>query len=104
TGPREERHLQMDVMTCYARDDTPMHLRCHFLDITDRVLTENELRRRTLELSQANVRLQQINTDLQRLKESYRDLYHHAPVLYFSLDVHGDVVALNDSKIGRAHV
>jgi PAS domain S-box-containing protein len=92
-----ERHLQMDVMTCFARDDTPLHLRCHLLDITDRVVTENELRRRTQELSQANARLQQINADLQRLKESYRDLYHHAPVLYFSLDSRGCFVALNDS-------
>ncbi len=94
-----ERHLQMDVMTCYARDEAPLHLRCHFLDITDRVLTETELRRRTQELSQANVRLRQINTDLQRLKESYRDLYHYAPVLYFGLDAQGHFVACNDTLI-----
>jgi PAS domain S-box-containing protein len=108
-----ERHLQMDVMTCYARDDAPVHLRCHLLDITDRVLTETELRRRTQELSQvntdlrrrtqelsqANVRLRQINTDLQRLKESYHDLYHHAPVLYFSLDSQGQFFACNDTMV-----
>jgi PAS domain S-box-containing protein len=94
-----ERHLQMDVMTCYGRDEAPMHLRCHLLDTTDSVLTENALRRRTQELSQANVRLRQINIDLQRLKESYRDLYHHAPVLYFSLDDRGHFVAFNDTML-----
>lgn len=98
-APLAERHLQMDVMTCYSREEAPTHLRCHFLDVTDRVLTETELRRRTQELSQANVRLRQINADLQRLKESYRDLYHHAPVLYFSLDAQGHFVACNDTMV-----
>ncbi len=97
--PLVERHLQMDVMTCYARDESPTHLRCHFLDITDRWLTESELRRRTQELSQANVRLRQTNLDLQRLKESYRDLYHHAPVIYFSLDSRGRIVACNETIV-----
>jgi PAS domain S-box-containing protein len=92
-----ERHLQMDVMTCYNESRTPLHLRCHLLDITDRVLTEQELRRRTQELSQANARLRQINEDLARLKESYRDLYNHAPVLYFSLDPDGRFVAFNET-------
>jgi PAS domain S-box-containing protein len=94
-----QRYVQMDVMTCYTDKGVPLHLRCHILDITDRVLTEQELRRRTEELSQANVRLRQINADLQRLKESYRDLYHHAPVLYFSLDSWGQFVAFNETMM-----
>jgi PAS domain S-box-containing protein len=94
-----ERHLQMDVMTCYTEQNVPLHLRCHFLDITDRVLTEQKLRLRTAELSQANARLRQINADLQRLKESYRDLYHQAPVLYFGLDARGHFVAVNDTLL-----
>jgi PAS domain S-box-containing protein len=95
TVPSKERFLQMDVMTCYTEAGDPLHLRCHFLDVTNRVATESELRRRTEELSQANARLRQINDDLQRLKESYRDLYHQAPVLYFSLDARGHFVACN---------
>jgi PAS domain S-box-containing protein len=94
-----ERYLQMDVMTCYTEQNVPLHLRCHFLDITDRVVTEQKLRLRTAELSQANDRLRQINADLQRLKESYRDLYHQAPVLYFSLDARGHFVAVNDTML-----
>jgi PAS domain S-box-containing protein len=103
SGDREatvqQRYVQMDVMTCYTDRGVPLHLRCHILDITDRVLTEQELRRRTEELSLANVRLRQINADLQRLKESYRDLYHHAPVLYFSLDSWGQFVAFNETMM-----
>jgi PAS domain S-box-containing protein len=96
---RPERHLQMDVMTTYSATGEPLHLRCHFVDVTDRVRTEAELRRRTEELSVVNARLRTINTDLQRLKESYSDLYHQAPVLYFSLDHDGRLAACNDSLL-----
>jgi PAS domain S-box-containing protein len=96
---RRERHLQMDVMTTFSATGEPLHLRCHFVDVTDRIRTEAELRRRTEELSEVNARLRQINTDLQRLKESYSDLYHQAPVLYFSLDGHGRLVACNDTLL-----
>src|SRR5262249_55106195 len=34
--------------------------------------------------------------DLERLKDSYRDLYHFAPILYFSLDRAGNLVAFNE--------
>jgi PAS domain S-box-containing protein len=95
----KEYHLQMDVMTTYDEGGAPMHLRCHFLDVTDRIMTERELRRRTEELSEANTQLRQSNLDLQRLKESYRDLYHQAPVLYFGLDPAGRFVALNETVL-----
>jgi PAS domain S-box-containing protein len=96
--PRE-RHLQMDVMTAYAATGEPVHLRCHFVDVSDRIRTEAELRRRTQELSEVNARLRTINTDLQRLKESYSDLYHQAPVLYFSLDANGRLATCNDTLL-----
>ncbi|MFQ3651401.1 MAG: PAS domain-containing protein, partial [Gemmataceae bacterium] len=92
----EEKFLQMDVMTCYNEDGLPLNLRCHFADVTDRVQTERELRRITVEVSQANQRLQQSHQEMERLKESYRDLYHHAPVFYFSLDPAGRLVAFNE--------
>jgi PAS domain S-box-containing protein len=99
SAARREYYLQMDVMTSYTESGVPLHLRCHFIDITARVTTEQELVRRTQELSEANTRLQKTNEDLQRLKESYRDLYHHAPVLYFSLDPHGHFVACNETML-----
>ncbi|MGL4549939.1 MAG: sensor histidine kinase, partial [Gemmataceae bacterium] len=95
--PEGERFLQIDVMTCYNDDGQPINLRCHFLDTTDRVQTERELRRITTEVSEANARLRQSNQEMERLKESYRDLYHHAPILYFSLDAAGRLVAFNES-------
>ncbi len=95
----EGRYVQTDVMTCYTDKGDPLHLRCHFIDVTDRILTERELRRRTEELSEANARLQKANEDLQRLKESYRDLYHQAPVLYFSLDAADRFAACNDTML-----
>lgn len=98
TEPRE-RHLQMDVMTAYSATGEPLHLRCHFVDVSDRIRTEAELRRRTQELSEVNARLRTINTDLQRLKESYSDLYHQAPMLYFSLDGNGRLAACNDTLL-----
>ncbi len=94
--PLRERHVQMDVITRYA-DETPVHLRCFFVDVTDRVHAEHELRRRTEELSSTNDRLVGINRDLERLKESYRDLYHKAPVMYFSLDPQGRLVTFNET-------
>ena len=38
-----ESHLLMDVMTCYSEAGAPLNLRCHLLDVTERVLTEREL-------------------------------------------------------------
>jgi PAS domain S-box-containing protein len=95
----EERHVQLDVLTRYANSGTPLHFRCHFLDVTARVRNQRELRRRTEQLSRANHRLRAINADLERLKESYRDLYHLAPVMYFSLDPHGVFAACNDTML-----
>jgi PAS domain S-box-containing protein len=94
-----ECHLQMDVMTCLNEEGVPSHLRCHLLDVTDRILTERELMRSTREVSEANALLRQTNEDLQRLKESYRDLYHHAPMIYFSLDAAGLLVAFNETML-----
>ncbi len=96
---RPIRYLQADVLACYDAIGRPEQLRCHFVDVTERVLTEQALRRRTDELMQANERLQSINRDLERLKESYRDLYHHAPVMYFSLDEKGHFAAVNETML-----
>jgi PAS domain S-box-containing protein len=99
TAADEERHLQADVLARYTEDGVPLHLRCHFFDITEQVATEQELRRRSDELSQANERLRQINANLERLKESYGDLYHQAPVLYFGVDERGVLVACNETLL-----
>jgi PAS domain S-box-containing protein len=97
-GPLDrERHLQMDVQTRYTNEGHPLHLRCHFTDVTERVRTDRELRQRSKDLAAANAQLRKINSDLERLKESYRDLYNNAPALFFSLDARGCFVACNDT-------
>jgi PAS domain S-box-containing protein len=93
------RYLQTDVLVYNDGRGRPVQLRCHFIDVTERVLAEKALRRRSRELTQANHRLQQINRDLERLKESYRDLYHNAPVMYFSLDEDQRFAAVNESLL-----
>jgi PAS domain S-box-containing protein len=93
--PPAERHVQADVLTRYGDEGEPLHLRCHLVDVTDRVRAEESLRRRTEELLTANESLRRTNADLERLKESYSDLYHNAPVMYFSLDAEGRFVACN---------
>jgi PAS domain S-box-containing protein len=98
-GDGEVRHLQMDVLTRYDADGTPLHLRCHFVDVTDRVAAEREMRRQSARLAETNALLLQTNAGLERLKESYRDLYHQAPVLYFSLDPQGRFAACNDTML-----
>jgi PAS domain S-box-containing protein len=97
TGPH--RYLQADVLVYYDGRGRPLQLRCHFVDVTERVLAERALRRRSRELAETNERLTKINRDLERLKESYRDLYHHAPVMYFSLDEAGRFAAVNETLL-----
>lgn len=93
------RHLQMTLLTHYAADGAPLHLRCHFLDITDRLRTERELRRQAGLFLRAKNQLRRLSDDLDRLKESYAELYHDAPAMYFSLDAHGDLAAVNDTML-----
>jgi PAS domain S-box-containing protein len=93
------RHVQMDVMMRYTETGAPLHLRCHLLDVTDRVRVELEVRARAHQLFQENNRLRRVKEDLERLKESYADLYQFAPVVYFSLDARGDLVALNETLL-----
>src|SRR5207253_1705226 len=58
-------------LTRSTQESTPLHLRCHFLDVTERVRTERELRRlaaalraKAEELQQANEQLRRINREL----------------------------------------
>jgi PAS domain S-box-containing protein len=95
----EERYVTMDVVTRLSEEGKPLHFRCFLVDVGDRERAERELRRRTQELVQTNDRLRRTNQDLERLKESYRDLYHLAPVMYFSLDAAGQFVTFNETLL-----
>jgi PAS domain S-box-containing protein len=51
------------------------------------------------ELAQSQKKWQVIQRQFERLKDSYYDLYHNAPVMYFSLDVQGKFVTVNDTLL-----
>jgi PAS domain S-box-containing protein len=68
-----ERFLQMDVLTRYTQESTPLHLRCHFLDVTERVRTERELRRLATALHAKAEELEQANTQLRRINRELDD-------------------------------
>lgn len=48
-----ERHVQIDTMTHYTAENKPLHLRCHFQDITGRICSDAELRVRAEQLTLA---------------------------------------------------
>src|SRR5205823_3921225 len=68
-----ELHVQMDVLTRYSQQNTPLHLRCFFLDITHRVQTDRELRRLAGALHDKAEELQQANTQLRRINRELDD-------------------------------
>lgn len=66
-----------------------------FVDLTRQVQSEQARQTHAAELAQAQEKQRRIRQQLDRLKESYFDLYHHAPVMYFSLDAEGKFVTCN---------
>ncbi len=69
----EEQHVQMDVLTRYTQEGAPLHLRCHFLDITHRVRTDEQLRNLAAALRVKADELQQVNTQLLRINRELDD-------------------------------
>jgi PAS domain S-box-containing protein len=59
----------------------------------------HQLARKTAKVATLRARLARNNRDLERLKSSYRDLYHNAPVMYFGLDPAGRFVTFNDTLL-----
>jgi PAS domain S-box-containing protein len=58
-----------------------------------------QLERKTAKVATLRARLAHNSRDLERLKRSYRDLYHNAPVMYFGLDPDGRFVTFNDTLL-----
>jgi PAS domain S-box-containing protein len=71
--------------------------RCWFDNVTGEVRAERDLELCRKEQDQLGQRLHKVQDDLDRLKHSYWDLYHNAPVMYFSLDAEGRFVTFNDT-------
>ncbi|WP_422924924.1 sensor histidine kinase [Singulisphaera sp. PoT] len=66
-------YMRVHTQARYERDGRVNHFRCNLKDVTDRVRAEQELRRRTDQLTAANERLRQAN---QKLKEAQSQLVH----------------------------
>ncbi len=66
-------YMRVHTQARYERDGRVNHFRCNLKDVTDRVRAEQELRRRTEQLTAANERLRQAN---QKLKEAQSQLVH----------------------------
>jgi PAS domain S-box-containing protein len=73
---------------------------CRFVDLTPVVLQrEQELHLTRKDLASVKKRLRTVGRDLARLKLSYRELYQHAPVMYFSVNIEGTLVTFNDTLL-----
>jgi PAS domain S-box-containing protein len=67
------RYVRVYTQARYNSDSTINHIRSYLKDVTERVQAEQELRRRTEQLTAANEQLRQIN---QKLKEAQSQLVH----------------------------
>ncbi|HEY2158178.1 MAG TPA: ATP-binding protein [Isosphaeraceae bacterium] len=69
----EWHFLRIHTQARYEADGRVNHIRCHLKDVTDRVRSEEELRRRTGQLTAANEQLREAN---RRLKDAQAQLVH----------------------------
>lgn len=67
------RYVRVYTQARYNPDCSINHIRCYLKDVTERVQAEQELRRRTEQLTAANEQLRQIN---RKLKEAQSQLVH----------------------------
>jgi len=93
------KDIELNVGARYGPDKTISHLRCHLTDVTEKVRAESELRLRTIELTEANEQLREINRELEELKDRYTDLYQNAPTMYFSLNSAGEMIECNQTLL-----
>ncbi|MCS7044954.1 MAG: ATP-binding protein [Gemmataceae bacterium] len=73
--------------------------RCVFVDLTRQIQAEDARHQERGELMQLRDRYERLQKQFDRLKDSYFDLYHNAPVMYFSLDDAGQFVTFNDTLL-----
>lgn len=60
---------------------------------------EAELQKARLAVTKLEKRWRSLGQDLHRLKQSYRELYQHAPVMYLSVDREGKLITVNDTLL-----
>ncbi len=92
----QHRHVLLKVRPLTDATGRVVRYLVRVADATGQARVEQNFKK---QMSLAQERLVQLEQDLARLKESYRDLYHNAPVMYFSLDVQGKLVTVNDTLL-----
>ncbi len=92
-------HVQMTAAPWRDSLGAIVSWRCLFIDLTRQVRSEEARQNRAAEVAQAQEKWRRVQRQLDRLKESYFDLYHNAPVMYFSLDAEGKFVTFNDTLL-----
>jgi PAS domain S-box-containing protein len=97
--PGELIYVQLTAAPLRDEQNKLVAWRCLFVDVTRQVLAEETRQTQLAALGQAQNKWQRIQRQLDRLKDSYSDLYHNAPVLYFSLDAAGKFVTFNDTLL-----
>ena len=97
TAPR--RVLRLAIRRSRAAAGRPTTFHCVFFDATTeaKLLRANQRLERQLTLAKRDT--QHYRQDLRGLKRSYHDLYHHAPIMYFSLDALERLIGFNDTLV-----
>lgn len=100
TADGTQKIVELHIGVRFASGDRrPRYVRVAVVDVTAKVKASRELRRRTRELTRANILLRQANRELAELKDRYSDLYENAPALYFSLDDRGRFQECNQTLL-----
>jgi PAS domain S-box-containing protein len=94
---KETKHVELNIGARYDSNHQITHLRCHWTDVTEKVRSEDEQRKRHKFLQQFNEELKKKNRELAELRDRYGDLYENAPAMYFSLNDEGRIVQCNDT-------
>ncbi len=95
----EGRYVPLYDFTNIIRDaqNRITHYEGYVLDITERKLAEEEVRRARDELE---IRVEERTAELRRAADELSDLYNRAPCGYHSLDEDGRYVRVNDTELG----
>jgi PAS domain S-box-containing protein len=96
--PASFRHVRLAIRARLDHGEV-VHYACQFIDLSPSVAQQEELDRARQDAADTRQRFRRIAGDMSRLKESYRELYQNAPVMYFRLDVLGRLIAFNNTLI-----
>jgi len=94
-----KRVLRIKFQLAPKKPDRPPVLRCVFRDATAEAKLLRANQRLDRQLSIAKRDAQAYRHDLRGLKRSYHDLYHNAPIMYFSLDSLGRLIGFNGTLV-----